>query len=386
MQLIENTEDLNNLCHELSTQEFVCIDLEFLRERNYFAKLCLIQISSVTLSAIIDPLAPGIDLQNFFALMQNPSLTKVFHSGRQDIEIIYHLSGQIPSPLFDTQIAAQAAGFGEAISYENLVNHLLHITLDKSSRLSDWSKRPLSPSQLKYALSDVTHMVAIYQHLKSWLEQHNRLTWIKDELDSLQDPSLYITLPQDAWKRIRHRSHNAFFLTVLRELAAWREQRSMDKDTPRQSLLKDDVLLNICAAMPSTKQELSVVRGMRSDLALGKVGDEIIDVLQKAKLLDKKDYITPPSPQNLPNTDSSLLELLKLLLKIVAREQKITPHLLANDDDLKLFCHDQTSDVAFLHGWRYDIFGRQAQEICSGKIAIAYNPSSKLFDFIPISK
>ncbi len=386
MQFIETTADLNNLYNSLLSQEFICIDLEFLREHSYFAKLCLIQIASPDISAIIDPLSPELNLQSFFDLMQNSAITKVFHSGRQDLEIIYHLSGKIPFPLFDTQIAAQAAGFGEAISYENLVNHILHISLDKSSRLSDWSKRPLSQSQQKYALSDVTHMVAIYQYLKSWLTDHNRLSWIQEELDALQSPSLYVTLPQDAWKRIRHRSHNAFFLTVLRELAAWREQRSIDKDTPRQSLLKDDVLLNICAAMPCSKQELASVRGMRSDLALGKLGDEIIAVLDAAKKIDKASYVVPPRPQEIPNTDTSLLELLKLLQKIVAREQKIIPHMLADDDELKYFCHNHDYDASFLHGWRYEIFGYLAQKICRGQTAIAYNPDTKLFDFITISK
>ena len=385
MLLIEKNEDLKTFCKKLSDKDFICVDLEFLREHTYFAKLCSIQIASASESVIIDPLAPNIDLSPFFDLMQNPSVIKVFHSGRQDIEIIHHLSGKIPAPLFDTQIAAQALGFGEAISYESLVNEILHIELDKSSRLSDWSKRPLKKEQLDYALSDVTHLVHIYQYLHNELLRQNRFDWIDDDLKNLSDPHLYHVVPYDAWKRIRHRSHNALFLTILRELAAWREQRAITKNTPRQSLIKDDLLLNICAARPKDKQELAAVRGIRPDLASGKVGDEIIAVLQKVKSMDKKDYVIPPKIK--PDIfDSSLYELLKLLLKITAQKQKIVPHLLASEEDLKKFCQHPPATVSFMSGWRYEIFGRNAEKISRGKTALTYNPDLRHFEFIDISK
>ena len=385
MLLIEKNEDLKTFCKKLSDKDFICIDLEFLREHTYFAKLCSIQIASASESVIIDPLAPNIDLSPFFDLMQNPSVIKVFHSGRQDIEIIHHLSGKIPAPLFDTQIAAQALGFGEAVSYESLVNEIMHIELDKSSRLSDWSKRPLKKEQLDYALSDVTHLVHIYQYLHNELLRQNRFNWIADDLKNLSDPHLYHVAPYDAWKRIRHRSHNALFLTILRELAAWREQRAITKNTPRQSLIKDDLLLNICAARPKDKQELAAVRGIRPDLASGKVGDEIIAVLQKVKSMNKKDYVIPPKIK--PDIfDSSLYELLKLLLKITAQKQKIVPHLLASEEDLKKFCQHPPATVSFMSGWRYEIFGRDAEKISRGKTALTYNPDLRHFEFIDISK
>ena len=385
MLLIEKNEDLKTFCKKLSDKDFICIDLEFLREHTYFAKLCSIQIASASESVIIDPLAPNIDLSPFFDLMQNPSVIKVFHSGRQDIEIIHHLSGKIPAPLFDTQIAAQALGFGEAVSYESLVNEILHIELDKSSRLSDWSKRPLKKEQLDYALSDVTHLVHIYQYLHNELLRQNRFNWIADDLKNLSDPHLYHVAPYDAWKRIRHRSHNALFLTILRELAAWREQRAITKNTPRQSLIKDDLLLNICAARPKDKQELAAVRGIRPDLASGKVGDEIIAVLQKVKSMNKKDYVIPPKIK--PDIfDSSLYELLKLLLKITAQKQKIVPHLLASEEDLKKFCQHPPATVSFMSGWSYEIFGRDAEKISRGKTALTYNPDLRHFEFIDISK
>lgn len=386
MQLIENTKDLDILCQELKTKEFVCVDLEFLREHTYFAKLCLIQIASFEMEAIIDPLADGIDLKSFFDLMQNQSVTKVFHSGRQDIEIIYNLSGKIPTPLFDTQIAAQAAGFGESVGYETLVSHLLHINLDKSSRLSDWSKRPLSESQLNYAISDVTHLVRIYTKLKDFLLQENRMDWIREDLENLCDIKLYQVVPEDMWQKIRHRSHSALFLTTLRELAAWRELRAMRKDVPRHSFIKDDVLLNICALRPTSKEDLATVRGMRSDLASGKIGDEIIEVLQKVKSLKKDNYVVPPKIKDIPGTETALIELLKLLLKIVAQEERIVPKMLASEDDLKNFCCRSNVELPFMQGWRYDIFGNRAEKLRQGSISITYDATAKKIKFINLGE
>ena len=381
MQFIQNTQDLETLCNKLSSVEFVCVDLEFLRQHTYFAKLCLIQIASQSDEAIIDPLAEGINLQPFFDLMQNEKVVKVFHSGRQDIEIIYNLSSKIPTPLFDTQIAAMVAGFGESISYEHLVNHILHINIDKSSRLSDWSNRPLNENQLNYAISDVTHLVKIYTHLKSKLINENRLDWISDELNALCDENLYKINPQNMWQKMRHRSHSAKFLTYLRELCAWREIRAINKDVPRQSFIKDDMLLNICSDCPTTKEDLCKVRGMRSDLAMGKIGDEIIEVIEKVKGLSECDYVTLPVVREFCGAEGSLLELLKLLLKITAQQQKTVARIIASEDDLKSFCHDDTIDIPFMYGWRYEIFGAKAKEMKDGKLSISYNPKTHLIDF-----
>ncbi len=381
MQLIENTSDLTDLCQRLNAEDFICVDLEFLREHSYFAKLCLIQIASVSESAIIDPLA-DIDLQPFFELMQNPKVIKVFHSGRQDIEIIYNLSKQIPSPLFDTQIAAQAAGFGESPSYESLVSHILRIALDKSSRLSDWSKRPLSESQINYALSDVTHLVKVYQHLTDWLAQKKRSNWIKEEMQTLSNEELYKITPQEVWQRMHPRLHTPAFLTLLRELAAWRENRAILKNVPRHSFLKDDVLQNICALCPSTKEELIGIRGMRPDIARGKIGDEIMEIVQSFKQMDEKDYVTHCVIKDVPCVNNALLELLKMLLRIIAAEQKIIPRMLAGETDLKLFCHSAEADVPFMKGWRYDIFGCEAEKLCRGETAIIYNPKKHKIELI----
>lgn len=385
MQLIDNTANLEKLCVELNKAPFVCIDLEFLREHTYFAQLCLIQIASLDKAAIIDPLAKDINLQAFFELMQNPSVVKVFHSGRQDIELLYQLSHHIPLPLFDTQIAASALGYGESVSYEHMVKSFLNISLDKTSRLSDWSKRPLSEKQLEYAACDVTHLAKIYPLMITQLQSLNRIDWIKDELDNLGSPFLYDNKPEDAWIKIRHRSHNPQFLTLLRELACWREKRAMMKNTPRQSLIKDDILLNICASSPETKEDLLAVRGMRADIAKGKIGNEIIEVVKKSKSLpqdklvsvcdnDEKDY----------QVDGVLLEIMRMVLRISAAQNNIVPKLLSSDDELKAFCSNHDTQVRFMHGWRYSVFGCLIDKICSGKTAITYNNKTRSIELLDI--
>lgn len=377
MDVIETTGQLQKFCDEMARHSFVTVDLEFLREHTYYAKLCLIQVGSKSRCVIIDPLAEGIDLTPFFDLMTNPEVIKVFHSGRQDIEIIYNMSHRIPAPLFDTQIAGMVTGFGESISYENLVAHILHLKLDKSNRLSDWSKRPLNPSQLEYALADVTHLVPVYEHLKDKLDSLGRADWIKEEIDALSSPETYETNPQEAWQRIRHRSHNARFLTVLRELAAWREARSQRKNTPRQSFIKDEALLAICAMCPQTKEELMQIRNLRRDIAQGRLGDEIVEVLSHIKDIPEKDYVRPPKLRELQEKNHSLYELLKLLLKIVSQNQGIVSRLLASDEDIKEFSNFNDKNCAVLKGWRYDVFGRQALELRSGRLAIRFDPQTR---------
>ncbi|MBE6451972.1 MAG: ribonuclease D [Alphaproteobacteria bacterium] len=386
MQLITQTTELQQLCQQLSTMEFITVDLEFLREHHYYAQLCLIQIGSKDTCAIIDPLAQDINLDSFFELMQDQKVIKVFHSGRQDIEIIYHLSGKIPTPLFDTQIAAMALGYGESISYESLVTHILHQSIDKTNRLSDWSKRPLTASQLDYALSDVTHLIEIYQHLSQHLKQTNREEWIKEEMEILTSPHTYEINPQEAWTKIKHRSHSAHFLTLLRELAAWREKRSQTKNTPRQSYIKDDMLLNICAMNPQSKEELCQIRNLRPDIAKGKLGDEILNVLKYCRQIPKDNYVTPPKIKELPNKSGALFELLKLLLKIISQQEKVVARLIATDEDLHsfaIFKNDSSNPI--LSGWRNEIFGKHALLLRNGKTSIIYNPQTQQIEIKEIT-
>ena len=382
MEVITDTAALENLCKDLAKNSFVTVDLEFLREHHYYAQLCLIQLGSETRCAIVDPLAKDLNLSAFFELMQNSSVTKVFHSGRQDIEIIYNLSGKIPEPLFDTQVAAMVTGFGEAISYENLVSHLLHIKLDKSNRLSDWSKRPLTDSQLNYALSDVTHLVNIYKELEKKLTSLSRQEWITEEMQILSSPETYRVNPQEAWQKIKHRSHNAHFLTILKELAAWREERAQRKNTPRQSYLKDDMLLSICTVNPQTKEELSQIRNLRKDIVSGKLGDEIMDVLEHCRHIPESEYVIPPKIKELPDKSSSLYELLKLLLKIISQQEGVVARLIATDENLHALSVFKDKDNPILSGWRHQIFGHQADDLRNGKIAICYNPKTKQIEFL----
>ena len=330
MKVIDSTAALTEFCHSLQNREFITIDLEFLREKTYYAKLCLIQVGAADDAAVIDPLAEGLDLSPFVELLKNPGITKVFHSGRQDIEILYMLTGFIPEPLFDTQIAAMVCGYGDSVSYETLVKKICDVELDKSSRLSNWSIRPLDKSQLCYALSDVTHLVNVYQALREQLKLNGRIHWLDEEAEILKNPETYTVNPQDAWQKIKHRSHNPKMLTVLKELAAWRESRAQRKDTPRQNVIKDDLLLNIAALCPTSIEELEQIRNMRKEVATGKLGNEIIEVLNAARQIPASQYVKLPKERPLPQGAAGLHELLKLLLKLTSQESGVVAKLIAS--------------------------------------------------------
>lgn len=381
MKVIENTAALEQFCATVANQEFITVDLEFLREKTYYAQLCLIQIGSKIDCAIIDPLAPDINLKSFFELMQKPSLTKVFHSGRQDIEIIFNLCGQIPSPVFDTQIAGMVTGFGDSIGYEHLVRHILQIELDKSDRLSDWSRRPLTEKQLQYALSDVTYLIQCYEYLRNQLKETGRESWIDEEMSSLCSPESYRVIPEEAWKRLRHRSHNSRFLTILRELASWRESRCQLHNVTRNLTIKDDALLQIATSLPSNREELSAIRALRPEISAGRLGEEILEVVSRFKKLPKNQYVIPPHEKALPHPDNALYEVLKMLLKIQSSAEGVASRLIATDDDLKLFSQDSNQDVPFLHGWRQQIFGKLACALCRGELCLSYNPFTRTTEF-----
>lgn len=380
MKLIADTPSLQEFCSNLENQEFITVDLEFIREKSYYAKLCLIQIGSPSDCAIIDPLAPELDLEPFFALLKNPDITKVFHSCRQDIEILYLLTGFIPAPLFDTQIAAMVLGYGESVSYEHLVNDVLNIELDKSSRLSDWSLRPLNETQLRYAISDVTHLVHIYENFRERLAQNGRIEWIKEEMDTINNPETYTVEPYEAWMRIRHRSHNPHLLTILRELAAWREIRAQNKNIPRQMIIKDDCLLTIAAICPHNREELEKIRNIRHDTATGKLGTEIIEILDNARNIPSSQYVTPPKDEILANGSGALYELLKLMLKIKCQQEEVVPRLIISDEDLRRFSSFKDKNCPILKGWRRKVFGEDALELRQGHITIGFNPETKRID------
>lgn len=382
INLITTNERLHEFCQKLEQQDFITVDLEFHREKTYYAKLGLIQVGAKGFEAIIDPLSKELDLTEFYNILDNPKIVKVFHSCRQDIEILYRMSGLIPHPLFDTQVAAQLCGFGTTASYESLVNTILGIELDKSSRLSNWCTRPLSEKQLDYAISDVTHLVYIYEYIKEKITASNREHWLDEEMAPLLKIETYTTKPEDVWQRIRHHtSHNRKYLTVLRELAAWRERRAQIKDLPRQNIIKDEYLLNIAAEMPHTIEELAQIRNMRADILKGKLGAEIIDVVKNALALPHNQYVKLPQEKRI-SCNPSLYEMLKLLLNLIAQEEQCTPHIIALDDELKLFSAYKDSDLNMLKGWRNELFGSKAKTLRDGKLTIRYNPDTQKIDFI----
>lgn len=382
MQLINTDEQLINFCNALKQQPFITVDSEFIREHCYYPKLCLLQVAYEKDAAIIDPLS-DIDLTPFFEILQNPNIVKVFHSGRQDIEIFYNLTGKTPKNVFDTQIAAMVCGFTENIGYGNLVHEILHIDLDKSRRLTDWSLRPLDEAQLKYAVCDVTYLVDCYKYLQNYMAQNNRQNWIDEETAWLCDEKGYCVNPDDAWLKIRHNVHTPRYLAALKYLAAWRERRAQKFNTPRSGILKDEVLLNIASTFPKSIKDLKTVRNLKADIVNGRLGAEIIEVLQEAShnpmppeicRLDRK------QSGSVPVSEQSLLEMLKLLLKIKSLEAGVVARLIADDDDLRYIILNQPQNSKALSSWRYEIFGRYAEQICKGKLAISYNPKTKSID------
>ncbi|MFI3241800.1 MAG: ribonuclease D [Alphaproteobacteria bacterium] len=377
MNLIQKTKDLEEFCEKLKKEPYITVDLEFLREKTYFAQICLIQVGSDIECAIIDPLAKGIDLSSFFDLMKDKKIVKVFHSCRQDIEILYNISGFCPYPVFDTQIAAEVAGFGESVSYETLVNCFCKQELNKSCRFTNWQKRPLDEAQLDYAIGDVTYLRDIYKIL----QQNPHIDLIKDKLKSLSNEDDYKPKPEEAWKKIRHRSHNSGYLTILRELAKWREIRAIEKDVPRKNVVSDDMLLSIASAIPTTIDELLEIRNIRKDLAQGKMGQEIINCVKEALNIKSKDYVKLEKNKKTKKGSSSLIELLKLLLKIKSQELDVTAKLLATEDELLDFANGHDKGISFLNGWKKEVFGNLAIGIRNGDVKIAYNSSNKRVEF-----
>lgn len=383
MIFIDTTEKLNEFCQILNKQKFITVDSEFIREHSYYPKLCLLQVGYDGDAAVIDPMA-SVDLSPFLDILQNNKIVKVFHSGRQDIEIFYNLTGKIPQNIFDTQIAAMVCGFVENIGYGNLVHEITGIELDKSQRLTDWSLRPLDQSQLQYAVSDVTYLVDCYKYLLKYMKKHNRTDWIREETAALCDEKCYIIDPCEAWMRIRHTAHSPHFLSALKYLADWRERRAQKFNTPRSSILKDETLLNIASTFPKSVDELKLVRNLKSEIINGKLGAEIIAVLQEAKnnpmppdvcRADRKQTV------HIPNHEQSLAEILKLLLKIKSQEAGVISRLIATEEDLRFIILNQPKNTLAMQGWRYEIFGQYAEKLCNGKLVITYNPKKKQIEF-----
>ena len=370
MKVIATTAALEKFCAEAMTARYVTVDTEFMRENTYYPKLCLLQIASADDAVLVDPLADGIDLAPVFALMAAPQVLKVFHAARQDIEIFVHLSGAVPAPIFDTQIAGMVCGFGDAISYDRLVKSVVGVEIDKSSRFTDWARRPLGDRQLTYALSDVTHLRLVFEALEERLRANGREPWLADEMAVLTDPATYVVAPEDAWRRLKLRNPKPRTLAVLRELAALRENEARRRDLPRNRVLRDEVLTEIAASVPSTPDELARARSISDNVAKGKLGQGILEAIRRGANSDQNSWPRPPAATPPRRGREPVVELLRVLLKLKAEEHGVAQKLIANMADLDLIADDDDADVPALSGWRREIFGDAAIALKHGGVAL----------------
>lgn len=372
MRIVESNEALAAFLADLSGAPYLALDTEFLRDQTYYPKLCLIQVAAPGIEGIIDPLAPSIDLRPFYELIARPDIVKVLHAARQDIEIFFLQGDVLPNPLFDTQIAAMVCGFGDAASYETLARKIARVEIDKSARFTDWSHRPLSKRQLEYAMADVTHLRVIYEWMKAKLEKTGRFAWVAEEVAALQDPALYKLDPDLAWKRLKPRTSNKRFLAVLASLAAWREREAQARDIPRGRVLKDEALTEIAAHPPETPEALERIRAVPKGFAASKLGKGLMEAItlgmngsapEGAVAENKQRRRREPSP--------AVVDLLKTLLRLRAEAAGVAPRLIANAEDIEKLAANEDDEVAALHGWRLEVFGRDALAMRKGDLAIA---------------
>ena len=371
--LINSTDDLAALVTRMKGHDFVAVDTEFMRENTYWPDLCLLQIASPDEAAAIDPKADGLDMEPLLDLMvNNDEVLKVFHAGGQDLEIIHNLTGDVPNPLFDTQIAAMALGYGEQIGYSNLVESVLGHNLDKGARFTDWSRRPLDKRQIDYAIADVTHLATIFPKLVNKLVKTGRGAWLDEEMDRLADPSSFAFAPGDAWKRLKLPSRNPAVLGRLKALAGWRETEARSKNLPRGRIVKDDTLNELASHPPKTQDDLGKVRGLSSGWRNNDIGARLMTALAKAEPLDPDELpAREPRRPGLTKDAALVSDLLKLLLKIRAKEAGVAAKLIARSDELESLAAGVRSDLNILSGWRYDEFGRDAVDLVEGRLAFA---------------
>ena len=368
---IVTTEALAAFCDRMSSEEFVTVDTEFLRETTYYPKLCLIQVAGKDEAVLIDPLADGIDLAPFFALMSNENVLKVFHAAKQDFEILYILSGTLPHPVIDTQIAAMVCGFGDQVGYEAIVRKLVGAAIDKSSQFTDWTRRPLTSKQATYALSDVTHLRTVYEKLREELDKTGRATWLNGELENLTDPATYIVNPEESYKRIKARIQNKKQFGVLISIAAWREREAQNRNVPRGRILKDEALAEIAIQMPQKPDDINQLRLVSKGTANSSMGSAILKMVAEGQARDPK---TIPDfkgrNDEMSAAAQAAAEVLKLALKVACENEGIAPKLLASAAEIDAIALDDNAKVPLLEGWRRDVFGNLALDIKHGKACI----------------
>jgi ribonuclease D len=380
--LISTTKDLDALCQRMRRETFVTVDTEFMRERTYWPELCLVQIAGEHEVAVIDAQAEAIDLASLGALFADEAVTKVFHAARQDIEIFVLRFGDVPHPMFDTQVAAMVAGFGDQVGYDALVSSLTGGTIDKAHRFSDWSVRPLSSAQITYAAADVTHLRDVYVRLSERLERDNRLSWVAEEMAILNNPATYRTDPETAWERLRPRSTNRRFLHVLKEVAAWREKEARRVNVPRQRLIKDEALLEIAATAPTDPDALARVRGVTRGFAEGRSGTALLDALAAARQVSDADLPAAPPSRDAARPSAALVALLKVLLAAKSEQHHVAPRLVGSSDDIDRLALEDAPDIPAMHGWRREVFGNDALLFKQGRIALGVD--GRRVKFIPV--
>src|SRR5499433_1584020 len=370
MDLITTTDDLAAVCGRMAKHPFVTVDTEFLRETTYYPLLCVAQMASPEEAVVIDALATGIDLGPFFALMANENVIKVFHAARQDIEIVWNMAKTIPHPIVDTQVAAMVLGYGDSISYDQLVQRITGDTLDKSHRFTDWTRRPLSDAQIAYAVSDVTHLRDVYLKLAADLETRGRSNWVEAEMEVLTSPETYRADPERAWERLKNRVRKPKELAVLMEIAGWREREAQTRDVPRGRVIKDDVIVDIAVQAPMTIERLGQLRSLPKGFERSRWGEQIVDAVNRGLDRDPKSLPRLERFKPAPN-GAATVELLKVLLRMTAERYGVAAKIIATVDDLDRIAANDEADVPAMKGWRRELFGNKALALKQGRLALA---------------
>jgi ribonuclease D len=370
MDLITTTDALAAACGRLARHPYVTVDTEFLRETTYYPKLCLVQLAAPEEAVLVDPLADGISLDPFLDLMADPNVVKVFHSARQDLEIVWNLGRLVPTPLFDTQVAAMVCGYGDSVSYEQLANDLAKARIDKSSRFTDWSRRPLTEAQLSYALSDVTHLISVYEALRAQLAASGRQAWLDEEMAVLTSPETYKADPDNAWKRLVGRLRKAREVAVLMEVAAWREREAQTRDVPRGRILKDDALVDLATAAPRSVEALGRLRSIPNGFERSRTAADILEAVGRGLARDPK-TVPVPDRSRRSGATGAVVDLLKVLLKAIAEQEGVAPKIIATVEDLEAIAENDDAEVTALHGWRRQLFGEKALALKAGRLGLA---------------
>ena len=378
MSLITQSDGVLKLCNVLKSEKFICVDTEFIREKYYHPKLCLIQLGDSKGNGwAIDPLVENIDLLPVYELFLNEKILKVFHSPRQDFEIIFNILNKIPKPIFDTQSAAMACGFGDSASYESLVNNIAKITLDKSARFTDWQLRPLSKKQIDYAISDVTHLSKVYSYLLEEMIKNNRLNWIKEEINKFFDLSIYITEPANAWKRIKFYSSNKTTMSIFKEISQTREHLAKNLNVPRNKIMRDDIIIKLAKNPPKSLTEFDELRGINLRNMNNSHKILILKSIETGKKSNNTDWLNNNIKSN--NASKAVIDILKIILLSCAEKYNISPLLIANKEDIKQIAQGE-KNVKALKGWRYEIFGSSALKLIEGSLTITVKEGAVIIE------